>query len=247
MTSGDEGLDLLDGRVVFLPSCRQVKADLKVHPELRRGSEQPLQAQRRIFRHPALAGYETLNPRSRHAKSLRRPDRRQAVRADELLHQNFARMHRGKSGGHGLSSVSEGLVVVDELNVGWTGQGPDEADPKRVVDADRMLPCAVALSSLQTVRRRRTKAVQRTAASSITSLRWVTLSKSFGHRRPGHWPAAMAAKSAVLKLWIATDGLSLSTRRMYRETIRNARRVVSHDDTSNALTPEPTDTPTTPP
>jgi hypothetical protein len=52
------------------------------------------------------------------------------------------------------------LVIIDNLNIGGAGVGPDEADAELIVDANAVLTHPVAFERLLPITRRRAQKIQ---------------------------------------------------------------------------------------
>lgn len=149
------GLDLCqDVRGLFFGGAKVVLR-LQIDPALRVGVEERGQAQGGVCRDGSLAMHDFIDPARRHADGLGQCVLADAHRHQKLLIQNLARMGPCELG-HGVLSV-----VIDDLYIVCVVGGfiPLEADAPLVIDANAVLPFAVALQCFQAIAGRHAKKV----------------------------------------------------------------------------------------
>lgn len=124
----------------------ELEPDLKVEPEAFGGAEVPREPKSRVRGDAALAEDDLVDTPSRDTNVLGQAVLAEPVGLQELGQEDFARMD-----GCELCHGGHLRVIVDDLDVEGIGGAPDEADAPRIVDADAVLACTVALERLEPI------------------------------------------------------------------------------------------------
>jgi hypothetical protein len=145
------GLDAVENLAEIALRDLNIIVGLQIQPKLRRCAERLGEPKRGISRNAGLLAGDPLDSRPRQAADLGKSACRHFERNEKLLPQNLAGMHGLQLLGHRTVL----LVVVHDLDLRRAFRGPNKAYPELIVDADRVLPLAIARERLKAVARRR--------------------------------------------------------------------------------------------
>jgi hypothetical protein len=117
----------------------QIVARLKVQPKTLARAEVASKSQCRVSSDRTLAMHDFVDAAWWHTDIVRKPVLRQLERLQEVQEQYLTRVNRPQlATGHGIS------VVVDEFHVMRITLAPAETDSPSVIDANAVLPNAIA-------------------------------------------------------------------------------------------------------
>jgi len=129
-----------------LASHSRVIAGLPAQPPPITEAEVPAKAKVRVGRDGALASDDVSDSLRRHTDVFGKTVLREAQRLQKLFFKHLAGRDRGEGTHYRLPSV-----IVDNLDVGGSAVGPDEAQAPLSIDADAVLSLPIILQRFEAV------------------------------------------------------------------------------------------------
>jgi hypothetical protein len=145
----------------------EIEIGLESNPQIGRDTKILGQPKRGIGRDGTLAVDNGADAAWRDGNSPSEPVDAEAQRFHELFQQNLAGMNRVKQF---VSRHRHTSVVINDFDLVGITMPPDEANPPFVIDANAMLPVAVAFQCFQPVSRRHLEILQRSRAMKVDQL-----------------------------------------------------------------------------
>ena len=166
------------------PRNLDVVVVLQIKPKLGRRAECLAEPKRSISGDASLFADDPLDPRTRQAASLCKSARRHMQRNRETLREEPRRDAWALAF---WSCRFFLLMVVHDLDLGWAFSRPNKAQPKLVIDPDRVLPLAIARQRLKTISRRRPQVAEFACGVEVAQFSPRHLDQ-IGRKAPGAFP-----------------------------------------------------------
>jgi hypothetical protein len=152
--SGGARLDRVEVGADPPPTRHKVVVGLKSEEEAIGQSEISSEPQIRIGADGALAEDDFIDATRRHMERQRQRVLAERERLEKLLQQDFT--------GRRVRRQFGSVVTVDDFDMMGSSFPPDETDAPLLIDADRMLACAIRFQSFQPIAGRRSQITQNT-------------------------------------------------------------------------------------